>query len=93
MIDLRDTSSRTRLSGLLSAKGKIVPDEKKSEGGKKKKDDEKDLLALNACSQIDQEYPDSQRGMKGHHKEQEKLEWPAVGQEEMESQKEKDEDG
>jgi hypothetical protein len=76
----------------LSPEGEIVPDEKKSESGQKEKDDEEDLLAFNIGSQIDQEYPYSQRGMKGYHQEQKELQWAAVGQEEMESQKEENED-
>ena len=77
----------------LSAKGEVVPNEKESEGGKKKKDDEEDLLTLDACSQINQEYPYSQGGVKGHHEEQQELERPAVGEKEMERQKKEDEDG
>lgn len=90
---LSDTLPGGTTGGFLSSKGQVIPNERESKGGKKKEDNEKDLLTLNAGSQIDQEYSYPQGGVKGHHEKQQELQRPAVREEEMECQKKENEDG
>ncbi len=71
----------------LSSKGQVIPNEKEPEGSKQKKEDKKDLLTLNAGSQVDQEYSYSHGCVKGHCEKQQELQRPAVGEKEMEHQK------